>query len=186
MSITLQTILWLVVGAVLGWLLRAIRPAQVDKRIEEELRAQRTAQEADLNRVRAELTASRAAQSAAEAARSAADSTLAELKHAHQLALSSAAETQRTLEERLKHTGELLTAESIDKASVAADLGAQKKALAELRNAHEQCPPAVAGLQTELLSLKHRNGELEARVKFLDERLTIERQQIEAIQDKFR
>jgi DNA recombination protein RmuC len=41
-------------------------------------------------------------------------------------------------------------------------------------------------LQEQLLALKKRNGELEAEVKFLNERLTTERQQIETVQAKFR
>ena len=46
--------------------------------------------------------------------------------------------------------------------------------------------PATIKLQEQLQALNKRNGELDAELKSLGERLATERQQLETIQEKFR
>jgi DNA recombination protein RmuC len=67
-----------------------------------------------------------------------------------------------------------------DAAKVAAE-----NSLAEQRQLQQQSAATAARSQEELLALQRRNGELEAEVTFLKERLAIERQQVESIQEKF-
>ncbi len=66
-------VLGLLIGVVLGWLLRALKKGVPDTRVESELRTQLIARETELTAVRAAASEARAAKAAAEASRSAAE-----------------------------------------------------------------------------------------------------------------
>jgi len=57
---------------------------------------------------------------------------------------------------------------------------------ADLQKRLEQAKEDEKSLQTQLQTLNKHNGELEAELKLLGERLATERQQLETIQEKFR
>jgi len=62
----------------------------------------------------------------------------------------------------------------------------QEALVAELRQQIVQRDEKQQVLEEQLLTLKQTNGELDAAVKFANERLATERQQLETIQEKFR
>jgi DNA recombination protein RmuC len=72
------------------------------------------------------------------------------------------------------------------RAGAEAKQAAAEKQLAEQRALHEAKLLQLEGLQDQMAALKKRNGELEAEVKFLNERLTTEREQLQHLQEKFR
>ena len=65
-----------------------------------------------------------------------------------------------------------------------AQLKAERSSLAEARDLNAKATSTVATLQREMLELKTRNGALEESVKAFTERLGVERQQLESMQEK--
>jgi DNA recombination protein RmuC len=175
----------LFVGAVMGWLFRALRPAPVNTRVEEELRQQRTAQDAELARLRGELNQTGSAAAAHGAANRALEASLAEQRD---LLLQARASATRAAEESAAKIDELrraLAESSTTLATASAQLAADQKSLAESRAERDRTGAATAELREQMLALKKHNGELEAELKFVHERLLTERQQITLLQEKF-
>ena len=110
MNIAAYILLGLALGAIIGWLLRSLKPPPPDNRVEEELRQQRLAQDAELTRLRNELTQASAARAAAETAKTAAEAALAEQREAQQ-ALTTATEKLREELQALKNRNGQLEAE---------------------------------------------------------------------------
>jgi DNA recombination protein RmuC len=155
-------------GILAGWLLRALKRNAPDTRVESELREQRAALDAELQKIRGELAASQSARAASDAAQTGAENALAELKRIHQELLS--ANNRMTVE----------------LASASSQLESERQSLAELRAAHEKMSAEKNESDKAVLDLKQRNGELTAENAFLKERLASERQQIETLQEKIR
>jgi len=85
----------LVLGAIIGWLLRSLRqPAPVDNRLETELRQQVVQRESELAQIRSQLTETGNARAAAEARQSAAERLLAEQRQVHEQSLREATEAR--------------------------------------------------------------------------------------------
>jgi DNA recombination protein RmuC len=70
-------------------------------------------------------------------------------------------------------------------AKARAELSAERETLAGVRSELVAAIAEAKELQQQVVDLQNRNGELEAEGKFLNERLTAERQQVEKIQEKF-
>ena len=186
MNIAIYILLGVVLGAAIGWLLRSVKPPPLNTRVEEELRQQRGSQEAELNRLRNELTEAASGRAGAESAKAAAESALNEQRQLLQQALANAEKAAQEFKLEINQLRETLSQSVSELASSKAQLAADRKSLTESRNECQQSQTASAQLQEQLLALKKQNGELEAEVKFLNERLTTERQQIETVQAKFR
>ena len=186
MNIAIYILLGAVLGAAIGWLLRSVKPPAPNTRVEEELRQQRGLQESELTRLRNELTDAAAARAGAESAKASAESALNEQRQLLQQALANAEKSREEFKREINRLREAQSEASSELATFKAQLGADQKSLAESRTECEQTRASSAQLQEQLLALKKRNGELEAEVKFLNERLATERQQIETVQAKFR
>jgi DNA recombination protein RmuC len=72
-----------------------------------------------------------------------------------------------------------------ERTSAVAGLEAERKARGEWEQNHKALAAERASLQAELLGLKRQNGDLATQVKFLEERLATERQQVESLQQRF-
>ena len=114
-------------------------------------------------------------------------------------ASASAGEKSRQLEEQLRvrdeHVKESQTALETQRqqlagaqnelASAAAQLDAERKARSQLTQEHTEARAGLDRLQAELLAQRRQNGELTEKVRYLEERLGTQRQEIEGIQQKF-
>ncbi len=140
---------------------------------------------AKLGQVGSELASSTAQLTAEQEKLREARAVLAELETARKsdankgaAASAEAAAEIRKLQEKLTQTGgELATA--------AAQLAAERVTLTELRVDRDRLEKGRGEQQTELLALRKREAESDERIKFLNERLTTERQQVETIHEKF-
>jgi DNA recombination protein RmuC len=72
-----------------------------------------------------------------------------------------------------------------ERASAVAGLEAERKARSELEQNHKAVVAERASLQTELRGRERQNGDLATQVRFLEERLATERQQVESLQQRF-
>jgi len=70
-------------------------------------------------------------------------------------------------------------------ASATARLEAERKAHGQLTQEHAETRAALDRLQGDLLVQRRQNGELTEKVRYLEERLGTQRQEIEGIQQKF-
>jgi DNA recombination protein RmuC len=122
---TLAVGLGLIVGLALGWLLRALRPARPDTRVEEELRGQLGRQSDELSRLRTASTDVSSARAAAESSQRAAEESLAATREQLSTARTEASRWRTDLE-----------AERIQLAAARADAEAQRQLLAEQRRFH--------------------------------------------------
>ena len=114
-------------------------------------------------------------------------------------ASASAGEKSRQLEEQLRAQGEQvkeaqtaletqrqqLAGVRNELAAAAAQLEAERKARSQLAQEHTEARAGLDRLQAELLAQRRQNGELTEKVRYLDERLGTQRQEIEGIQQKF-
>jgi chromosome segregation ATPase len=139
-----------------------------------------------LNRLRNELTQASSSRAGAESAKAASEVALGEQRQLLQQAMVTSEKNEQEFKAGLNALRTTLAQSSQELALVKAQLGADQRSLAESRSEGIQARAISAQLQEQLLVLKKRNGELEAEVKFLNERLTTERQQIETVQAKFR
>jgi DNA recombination protein RmuC len=162
-------------GAVIGWLLRALRSPQSDRRVEEELRRQVEDREMQLGQLRGELTGAREARAAAEAARTAAENSRDKLNHEFEQ-LARRAEDQRTA----------AAAAVAETAKLSAQLQSRESTLAETSSALKTKVTQLDDLNRELLELKRVNGQLATDLSHAKETLGTERKQLETLQEKFR
>jgi DNA recombination protein RmuC len=95
-------------------------------------------------------------------------------------------EQLRARERDLSNGREALADSDRTASAAQAALAARETAYGELDGRHRQAVADTRQLTEQVIALKKINGELEARARFLDERLKVERQQIEMIQEKFR
>ena len=197
----------LFLGALLGWLLRSLRQAPPDRRLEDELRQQLTQRETELATVRDSATSAMAARAAAEATQAAAQQSLAELqlKAAESDAALAAARIQladtqvaRSAAEARLEAAERLLAEQrlVHERALADARSAQDKALADLREAFkalsadalQQTQPEFLRLAKETLAsfqetakgdLSQRQQAIATLVKPLEEQLRTYQQRLQ-------
>ena len=114
-------------------------------------------------------------------------------------ASAAAGEKSRQLEEQLRAQGEqtkeaqtTLEAQRQqaagarnDLASAAAQCDAERKARILLAQEHAETRAGLDRLQAELLEQRRQNGELTEKVRYMEEKLGTQRQEIEGIQQKF-
>jgi DNA recombination protein RmuC len=114
-------------------------------------------------------------------------------------ASASAGEKSRQLEEQLRTQGEQTKAAQAtleaqrqelagvraDLAAAAAQLDAERKARTQLVQEHSEARAGLDRLQAELLTQRQQNAELAERLRYTEERLGTQRQEIEGIQQKF-
>ena len=186
MNPALYVLLGVLLGSVIGWLIRSLRKPAPDNRVENELREQLRQRDTELTQSRDKATELGNARAASDAARTAAEKALQEQRQIQQDASTAAAQAQTKLEADLSALRDKLTQINGLLATAQAELAAERKTLADLRREHEQAVAGARQLQDQVVALKKQNGELEAQTKFLNERLATERQQVEAIQEKFR
>src|SRR5437764_20060 len=94
MSPLLYAIFGIALGFIIGWLVRSLRSAQPDNRVENELRHQLGQREADLSQARSQLTETSNARAAAEAKESATAKLLVEEREIHEQSLREARHSQ--------------------------------------------------------------------------------------------
>src|ERR1051325_3849687 len=94
---------------------------------------------------------------------------------------TQAKETELLLETERRRSATVATQFSTAKAQ----LDAERETLQQLRQEHLSTRTGLDKLQGELLAQKRQNGELTEKARFLEERLGTQRQEIEAIQQKF-
>lgn len=153
LELLLVALAGVVVGGVIGWLVRTLRPPAADTRIETELRQQ-------LRQREIELTAARDAAAAAAAARAGAESSQA----AAAQALVEARERLGQSDAALADTRERLAA--TDQARITAETAqaATERALAEQRQRVTQAEAAHAQAQAELSTTAQARATAEARL----------------------
>jgi len=114
-------------------------------------------------------------------------------------ARAAAEEKSRQLEEQLRAQGDQLKQAQAaletqrqqlagvrnEMAEAAARLEAERKAHGQLTQEHAVARADLDRLQAELLSQRRQNGELTEKVRYLEERLGTQRQEIEGIQQRF-
>jgi DNA recombination protein RmuC len=119
--------------------------------------------------------------------------------HQESNASASAGEKSRQLEEQLRTQGEQtkearaaleaqrqqLAGTQKELAAATAQLDAERKARSQLAQEHGEARATLDRLQAELLAQRRQNGELTEKVRYLEERLGTQRQEIEGIQQKF-
>jgi DNA recombination protein RmuC len=112
---------------------------------------------------------------------------------------ASAAEKSRQLEEQLRAQGEQVKETQgaletqrqqvaglqTELASAVAQLEAARKAHGQLTQEHAEARAGLDRLQGDLLTQRRQNGELTEKVRYMEERLGTQRQEIEGIQQKF-
>jgi DNA recombination protein RmuC len=104
----------LLLGAVLGWLLRSLRqPPAPDSRLEAELRQQLAQREEALQRLRVELAETANARAAAEARQASAEKLLAEQRQLHEQALRDARQAQEKALGDLRDAFKALSADAL-------------------------------------------------------------------------
>jgi len=200
----LYLLLGVALGGVVGWLLGSrLKPERMDTSLatvnllEAELRQQITQRDGELKQAREQTNEARAAQASAEASRVASDEQRSDSK----LRLENAEAEVKAIQEQLNDVraslasteanaqaaGERLTQQQ--EAHVAQRtllLRAHEEALAGLQEQLQRAQAGLEAAQNELLASKSDRSRLDAEVKFLNERLATERQQVELIQVKFR
>jgi DNA recombination protein RmuC len=178
-------------------LVSSLQEAAVEQRKLHEQFATKAASEevktvADLDLVRATLADANSRLSQATAELKARDESLSEAQKA--LAESKAqgvAEVTRALAEKeraaaaIRELDAAMARRGSDLATAQAQLEAEKNALVSVRGERDGLIADRTRLQDQVLELRNRTGELEAQAKFLAERLTAERSQMEIIQEKF-
>ena len=107
---------------------------------------------------------------------------LEEQVKAREKQLQAAQEQAQADLERLR---QLMAGIAEERGSAVAGLEGERNARSELEKNHKSVLAERASLQAELLGLKRQNGDLATQVKFLEERLATERQQLESLQQKF-
>lgn len=165
MTAELYTLGALIVGIALGWLVRSVKKAPTDTRLEEELRRQLEALKSDLKRTADERMQSESGRSATEASRVAADQ---QRNHALQEATAIAADLKAANQRLSSVTAALATAEANFKAAEERNLESKRgheeqfralkqthdKALADLRDAFKALSAdALQASQPEFLRL---------------------------------
>ena len=175
MSTTLFVLAGLVLGFIVGWLVRPVRALPIDARIENELRDQIRARELELKNERERTSQLAKSGAAAEAG-----------QRASQAAVAEEREGRKKLEMSLADLREKLANSERDANFSKAKLQATEASLLELASRHEVLVSEAKQAREQLSALKKSNGELEAQASFLDERLKVERQQVVEIQEKFR
>lgn len=114
MNQILYVALGLLLGFVIGWLLRALRqPAAVDTRLENELRQQLSQRESDLGQVRSQLAETGNARATAEAKQAAAEELAAEQRQLHEQNLREAKLAQDKALADLRDTFKALSADAL-------------------------------------------------------------------------
>lgn len=197
----------LLLGGALGWLLRSLRPAPADTRLEEELRQNLGRRDAELASARADAAQAAAAKSAAEASLAAGARTLTErsskLQQAEaalasaQTELSIAGQARASLEAKLAGAEKLLAEQKeVHHRANAEAKAAQDKALVDLREAFKalssdalkQTQPEFLRLANETLSkfqetakgdLSQRQQAIATLVKPLEEQLKTYQQRLQ-------
>jgi len=165
LQLSLAALAVLALGGLLGWLLRSLRPASADPRLEAELRQQLAQRESELTAVRGAAATASAARAAAEASQAAALGTLAEQKQRRdqvdvslrqaQAELAATAQAGATAEARLAAAERLLAEQKqLHERSLAEAKQAQEKSLADLREAFKALSAdALQATQPEFLRL---------------------------------
>src|SRR5438105_12581374 len=106
-------LLGIALGFVIGWLVRSLRTAPQDGRVESELRQQVAQREAELSQSRLQLTESSNARAAAEAKESATAKLLAEQRQLHEQSLSEARQAQEKALADLREAFKALSADAL-------------------------------------------------------------------------
>ena len=207
LQIALAALAGLALGGILGWLLRSLRPAPADTRLEAEVRQQLAQRESELAAIRAAAAQAAAAQAAAEASHVAAEKALTERSgklQQNEAALASvrtdlaaAGQARASLEARLAGAERLLAEQrDLQQRAAAEAKAAQDKALADLREAFKalsadalkQTQPEFLRLANETLAkfqetakgdLSQRQQAIATLVKPLEEQLKTYQQRLQ-------
>ncbi|MBI3877339.1 MAG: DNA recombination protein RmuC, partial [Verrucomicrobia bacterium] len=131
----------LVLGGVIGWLIGSRRAAPADSRVEEELRQQRAAQDAELARLRTEVSQANSARAASDSAKASAEKQLADVTTR---LTESQAQLNSLREEKSAATASLATA--------SANCAAAEKRLAEQKRLHDEQLAALKQAQDKALA----------------------------------
>jgi DNA recombination protein RmuC len=179
-------------GAALGWLWGARRReggtsiAPDLQPLVAELRQQLSAREAVAEKAQAELAESKSQLAATQATQRALERSAQEQRAEHERVLSAAREAQSGAEQQLAAARAELAQEKALHAATAARLGEMEKSLADFREASRQQEATAASLREQLVASEKARSDLDAKVTFLNERLTSERAELEKVHERFR
>ena len=123
---------------------------------------------------------------AAQATQSALEKSAGEQKLAYDAALRAALEAQSTAEKQLAEARAQLAREQTAHASTSARCSEIEKSLAEFRETAKQYETAATALREQLIAAEKAKSDLDAKVTFLNERLTIERAELQKVHETFR
>jgi DNA recombination protein RmuC len=188
-------------GGLIGWLLGARKsaaaPASSLQPLVDELRARATQSESDLTALRQQLTDAKAQTAGSLAERDAAkqlveqqrerhEQSLREAKAAQDKALGEARTTQFAAEEQQNTTRAELAQEKTAHAGTSARLSEIEKSLGEFREKAKQYEVAAGASREQLMAAEKARSDLDAKVTFLNERLTTERAEVQKLHEAFR
>jgi DNA recombination protein RmuC len=183
-----------VLGAIIGWLFAARRngsssaplPADSLQPLVDELRQQLAARETALALGQSELASAKSSLAGAQATQQAIEKSANDQKLEHEKRLSTAHDSQAAAERDLAVVRTELAQEKAAHAGASARLGEVEKSLVELRETGRQYEIAAAALREQLVAAEKAKSDLDARVTFLNERLTTERAELQKVHDTFR
>jgi DNA recombination protein RmuC len=183
-----------VLGAIIGWLFAARRngsssaalPADSLQPLVDELRQQLAGREAALAQAQSELASIKSSLAGAQATQHAIEKSANEQKIEHEKRLSTAHDSQAAAERDLAVVRAELAQEKTTHAGASARLGEVEKSLVELRETGRQYEITAAALREQLVAAETAKSDLDAKVTFLNERLTTERAELQKLHDTFR
>ncbi|HMJ92374.1 MAG TPA: DNA recombination protein RmuC, partial [Candidatus Acidoferrum sp.] len=134
----------------------------------------------------ADFAATKSLLAAAHATQQALDKSACDQKIEHEKALATARESQTAAESQLTGVRAQLAHEQSAHAGVKARCGEIEKSLAEFREAAKQYETTAATLREQRIVAEKACSDLDAKVTFLNERLTTERAEVQKVHETFR
>lgn len=185
-----------VLGTIIGWLFASRRAAVPQPAADAEanslqplvaeLRQQLAARDGALKQAHADIASAQSLLAAAQATQQALENAAKGQRFEHDKAIAAARESQGAAERELAAARAELGQERTAHAAASARLGEVEKSLAEFREAARQYETTAATLREQLVAAEKARSDLDAKVTFLNERLTIERAELQKVHETFR
>lgn len=179
-------------GGIIGWLLAARKGASAApaaaslQPLVDELQTQRISREAQLTEAQAQLSLAKSELAAALATQQALERSSREDRAEYERAVRLAHDAQTTAEQVLAEIRAELAQERTAHATSQARLGEVGNSVIELRETARRQEAAAAALREQLLAAEKARSDLDAKVAYLNERLTAERGELDKIHAAFR
>jgi DNA recombination protein RmuC len=180
----------LLLGGLIGWL-AGLRKAAADanatlRPLVDELRQQLAARESLLAEAQAELAETQATLAVALSTQRAVEASASGQRTKDEVALGEALAARVVAEQRREEIHADYLHEKAAHAAAQARLGEIEKSLAEFRETTRRHEAAAESLNGQLVNAEKARSGLDAKVTFLNERLTIEREELQKLHKAFR